>query len=123
MNSIQLCGVATATANAVAQVVIPGKTTIKQIQYSIAADQDTGADFLVRLEVSRASASEIAVNGAQQCLANLALGMDFTTSGAAVTVQNGVIPVSAPVIQGQILYVHAIVAGTVDCRFNFLLWY
>jgi hypothetical protein len=64
------------------------------------------------LELSKASATEIAVNGAQQCLAEVRATSNFVTSGLAHTGINLVTPVDTKFNQGQILYLHAVIGGT-----------
>lgn len=77
----------------------------------------------VNCEVSRASAREIAVNGAQQCVLEVSLASNFVTSGLAQTAVNEFIPLDVPVVQGQIIYLHALVTGTVTYNFTANLIY
>lgn len=122
MRTLKLYGTGSATANGVATLVIPTATTIRAIQYSIMLDSITDGGF-VRLELSRASATEIAVNGAQQCVAEFGLVSNFVTSGLAQPVAIGQIMVAAQFAQGQIIYLHALVAGTAVYYGTFVLHY
>lgn len=72
----------------------------------------------VNMEVSRASAREIAVNGAQQCVLEVSLASNFVTSGLAQNAVNLFVPLNVEVVQGQIIYLHALVTGTVTYNFT-----
>lgn len=111
MNTLKLYGTGSATANAVASVQIPSRGRIRGVQLALMADciTDNGA---VQIEVSRASAREIAVNGAQQCVIEAAVYQNFVTSGLAAIGINQFFPVSVDVVQGQLIYLHAVVTGT-----------
>lgn len=61
------------------------------------------------LEVSRASATELAVNGAQQCIAVVGQYGNLVTSGVFPGGINVFLPVDVPVDQGQIVYLHALI--------------
>jgi len=95
-----------ATANAVAQITIPGRCKLKQVVWSF-RDNQTGADGEAVLQLSKASATEIGVNGAQQVISNVTLEKDLVTSGMAQGGVHFVHPVDESLDQGQILYVHA----------------
>lgn len=103
MQTLQLSAKGTSqSANAIAQVVVPNKTSIKAIEWTVAVSvaNGSGADSF---QLSRASASEIGVNGAQQVISNVAIGNGSNGSPIPVTIFH---PVSIPVTQGQILYLH-----------------
>lgn len=76
----------------------------------------------VDLEISLASAREIAVNGAQQCVAQVAFESNFVTSGLAQNGANLFVPVDVRVTQGQIIYLHCVVAGTIVFDATAILW-
>lgn len=122
MPCVKLYGTGAATANAVANVQIPSSSRIIGVQCSVLFDcvTDNGA---VQLEVSRASAREIATNGAQQAICEIALQSNFATSGLAQPTCCQFFPVNVPVTQGQLLYLHAVIAGTVAYSATFILWY
>jgi len=122
MRTLKLYGTGTATANAVASVVIPSASTIRAIQWSVILDSITDG-VLVQLELSRSSSRETNVNGAQQCCAEIALASNFVTSGLAQPTPNGIFHVSLPFAQGQILYTHALITGTVTYHVTWLLHY
>jgi hypothetical protein len=122
MRTLKLYATGAATGNGVASVVIPSAAALKGIQVAVRVNSITdGAQ--VNLEVSRASAREIAVNGAQQAILEVALEGNFVTSGLAQAGINQFFPVSVPVTQGQIIYLHALVAGTVVYDATFIIWY
>lgn len=122
MNTLKLYGTGSATANAVAQVIIPSKGRIRGIQFSVLLDSITD-NSSVQCEVSRSSAREIAVNGAQQSIAEIAASQNFVTSGLATSGLNIFCPCDIPVIQGQIIYLHAAVAGTLTYNCTALISY
>jgi len=122
VRTLKLYGTGSATANGVASVIIPTAATIKGVQVAIRINSITdGAQ--VNLEVSRASAREIAVNGAQQSIVEVAMEGNFVTSGLAQAGVNQFFPVSISVTQGQIIYLHALVAGTVVYDATIILHY
>jgi hypothetical protein len=122
MRTLKLYGTASATANAVAQLTIPSAATIKAVQYSILFDSITDNGKL-QLELSRSSATEIATNGAQQCICELGLYSNFVTSGLSQPVLAGMLFVSSPFAQGQIIYLHTVVSGTLTFYATFVLHY
>lgn len=122
MNTIKLYGTGSATANAVAQVIIPNRTKLRAIQVAAWMDSITDGAQL-NLEVSRASAKEIAVNGSQQCICEVALYGNFVTSGLAQYAINVFYPLEIETVQGQIIYLHALVAGTLTYNFTGNIWY
>lgn len=121
MQSIKLYGTASATANAVAQVVIPSSSRIVGVQVAFIVDSVTD-NGNVSCELSKASAREIAVNGAQQCILEVCNFGNFLTSGLAFTGINQFFPVDVSMAQGQIVYLHATVSGTATFYFTGLLW-
>lgn len=122
MNTLKLYGTGSATANAVASVVIPTAGKLKGIQVCMWIDSITD-NAQVNCEVSRASAREIAVNGAQQCVVEVSLAGNFVTSGLAQAGVNQFFPVDVPVTQGQIIYLHALVTGTATYNFTAIIHY
>lgn len=111
MPQLKLYGTGSATANNVANITIPNRTILKGVQVSVIFASITNGASL-RLEVSRASATEIAINGSQQCVLEVGLYGNFVTSGLAQYGINEFFPLRVPVSQGQIVYLHAVVAGT-----------
>jgi hypothetical protein len=122
MPGIKLYGTGSATANAVASVIIPNAGRIIGVQVT-AAFVSTTAGAQCNMEISRASAREIAVNGAQQCVCEVSVGGNFVTSGLAQFGINQFFPVNVPVVQGQIIYLHAVIAGTISYAFTAVIWY
>jgi hypothetical protein len=117
MNTLKLYATGAATANAVANVQMPSATRIKGVQVAFMVDSITD-NAAVQIELSRASAREIATNGAQQCIIEQAIYGNFVTSGLAQFGINQFFPVDIPVIQGQLIYLHAVVTGTATYTFT-----
>lgn len=122
MPTLKLYGTGSATANAVAQIIIPSAGRIKGVQVCLWIDSVTD-NAQVNCEVSKASAREIAVNGAQQCICEVSIAGNFATSGLAQFGVNQFFPVDAQVVQGQIIYLHALVTGTATYNFTAVLTY
>jgi hypothetical protein len=122
VNSLKLYGTGSATANAVANIIVPTRSTIKGVQVCFWFDSITD-NAQVNCEISKASAREIAVNGAQQCICEVSIAGNFLTSGLAQFAVNQFFPVSVPVVQGQIIYLHALVTGTATYNFTALVQY
>jgi hypothetical protein len=122
MNSLKLYGTGSATANAVANVLIPTRGKLKGIAVALWADSVTD-NAQVNCEVSKASAREIAVNGAQQCVVEVGLAGNFLTSGLAQFGVNQFFPLDIDVTQGQLIYLHAVVTGTLTYNFTGVIIY
>jgi len=121
MRSIKLYAAGAAAANNAANVIIPGNSRLVGVQYSIYFDavaDNSRAD----LELSLASSNEIAVNGAQQCVAQWGFYQSLVTSGMVQSVLTGFYPVDVPLKQGQYLYLHVQNVTTVTYFFTGLLW-
>lgn len=122
VRTLKLYGTGSATANAVAQVTLPQRLTLKGIQAAIRVNSITDGGQ-VDLELSRASASQIATNGALDSILTVSVEGNFVTSGLAQFGVNQFFPVDAPFDQGAILYLHATVGGTIVYTATFTLWY
>lgn len=122
MPTLKLYGTGSATANAVAQIIIPSAGRIKGVQVCLWIDSVTD-NAQVNCEISKASAREIAVNGAQQCVCEVSIAGNFATSGLAQFGVNQFFPVDVPVVQGQIIYLHALVTGTATYNFTAVVSY
>lgn len=105
MTTFKLYGSAAATANGVAQVILPAAGRIKGVQWAVNADMVADNSALA-LELSRASASEIGVNGAQQCISEIRAYGNLVTSGFPMSMLNYFFPLDIPIFQGQIIYLH-----------------
>lgn len=122
MRTMRLYATGSATANAAAQITIPSRITIRAVQAAVRVNSITdGAQ--VDLELSRASASQIAVNGALDALLQISVEGNFVTSGLAQFGVNQTFPLAAPFEQGAILYLHTLVAGTVVYTASFIIWF
>jgi hypothetical protein len=120
--TLKLYGTGSATANAVASVQMPGAGRIRGVQVAIMFDSVTD-NAAVQIEVSRASAREIAVNGAQQCIVEAAAYSNFVTSGLGQFGINTFLPCDVPNTQGQLIYLHAVVTGTATYTATCILHY
>lgn len=119
---MRLYGTGSATANGVATIVIPSRATIRAVQAAVRLNSITdGAQ--VDLELSRASASQIAVNGALDAILQVSLEGNFVTSGLAQYGVNQTFPLNSQFEQGAILYLHALVAGTAVYTASFIIWF
>jgi hypothetical protein len=122
MRTLQLYATGSATGNAIASVVIPSATRIKQIQIAFDVDSITdNAD--VTLEFSKVPTTQIATNGAQDPFLEVRLKSNFVTSGLTTTGVNQSFPVDVECRQGELIYVHAAVTGTATYRINAILWF
>jgi len=122
VKTIQLYATGAATATSVAQITIPSSTTLKGIHVSAWFDSITD-NAAVRLELSKVPTNQIAVNGALDPFLELAFGGNFVTSGLAHFGINKFYPLSVACRQGEIVYIHATVAGTVTYYFNGIFSY
>lgn len=122
MRTLKLYATGSATGNNVANVIIPSAGTIRGVQVCLSADSITD-NAQIDLEVSRASATEIAVNGAQQAVIQVSIRNNFVTSGMTAAGLCQFLPTNVSVVQGQIIYLHAVVVGTVTYFGTFIIHY
>lgn len=122
MRTLQLYGTASATANAVAQVTIPAAATLKAVSWDVAVDCVTDNGH-VALELSKVPTSQIATNGAQDPFLELRHFTNFATSGLFGAPMNGQTMLKTPCRQGELVYLHAYVSGTLTFYANFILWF
>lgn len=122
MRTIQLYATGSATATAAATVTIPSAGRIVGIQTNVSVDcvTDNGQ---VRLELSKAPANQIATNGAIDPFLEVGFYSNFATSGLSANGINQFFPVDVPVRQGEIINLHATVAGTATYYANFIIHY
>lgn len=122
MDRIQLYATGSATATSVAQVTIPSAGRIVGIQFNIAVDSITD-NGQVRLELSKVPTNQIGTNGALDPICEFGVFSNFVTSGLMHSSDVGFLPVSITCRQGEIIYLHATVAGTATYYANFILIY
>ena len=122
VNTIRLYGSGSATANGVAQIIIPSKTRLRGVQCATSLDCSTDNGMAI-IEVSRSSSKEIQVNGSQQAIVEVQLYNNFVTSGMSAPNFNGFLPCDVSVNQGQIIYLHAVVTGTMNYYATFIIHY
>jgi len=119
---IQLYATGSATGTSVAQVTIPAAGRLVAIQFSLAVTSIV-ASTLVRIELSKVPSNQIGTNGALDPIIEIDQATNFVTSGLAQAGLNDIMPVHIPVRQGEIIYLHATVAGTATYYANFILIY
>lgn len=122
LRTIQLYATGAATATSVAQVTIPSSATIHAVQVSLQVDSITD-NGQVRLELSKVPTNQIATNGALDPFLECGYFSNFVTSGLMGSSQLYTVPVNVPCRQGEIIYIHATVAGTATYYFNGILWF
>lgn len=122
MRNIQLYATGSATATSVAQITIPSATTLRGVYIDFAVDSITD-NAQVRLEFSKVPTNQIAVNGALDPFLEIGVFGNFVTSGLSQPGQNIFFPLDVPCRQGEIVYVHATVAGTVTYYVNAIFSY
>jgi len=122
MRTLQLYATGSATATSVAQVTIPSSARIRGVQIALGIDSITD-NAMVRLEFSKVPTNQIATNGALDAFLEINLSGNFVTSGLAQAGVNQFFPVDIPCRQGEIVYVHATIAGTVTYYVNAILHY
>lgn len=120
MRTIKLWVTGSATANNAANIIVPGRATLRGVQVALRINSITDGAQL-DLELSRASAREIQVNSSQQCILQVCYESNFVTSGLAQGGLNQFFPCSCPLEQGQMIYAHALIAGTVIYDATFIL--
>jgi hypothetical protein len=121
MRRLQIYGTASATANGVAQVTIPASSKLKSISYSLNIDSITD-NSLVRLELIKVPTTQIGVNGALDPFFQLGAFGNFVTSGLTHSNVAGQQRVDVDMRQGEIVYLHCMIAGTGTFYFNGILW-
>ena len=122
MRTIQLYATGSSTANAVAQITIPSQARIKAAQVSLSVDSITDG-AAVKLEFSKIPTTQIDTNGAQDPFLGLRVFGNFVTSGLAQMGVNHTFPLDVECRQGEIIYVHTEVAGTVVYDLNVIFHY
>jgi hypothetical protein len=122
MRTIQIYATGAATATSVAQVVIPAAGRIVGVQVSLIIDCVTD-NGLFRGELSKVPTNQIATNGAIDAFLEVGSATNFATSGLAENGKAVFLPVDIPVRQGEIIYLHVTVSGTVTYYFNAILHY
>lgn len=122
MKTLQLYATGSATGTSVAQITIPSATTLKGIHVAAFLDSITDGGY-VRLELSKVPTNQIAVNGALDPFLEIAMASNFVTSGLAHFAVNKFFPLSVSCRQGEIVYIHATVAGTATYYFTGIFSY
>lgn len=122
MRTIQLYATGSSTANAVAQVTIPSASRIKGIAVNLEFGSTTDSAE-VRCELSKIPTSQIAVNGAIDPFLEVGFRGNFVTSGLAQNGINQFFPVDIECRQGEIIYLHVTIAGTITYKFNAIMHY
>jgi hypothetical protein len=122
MRTLQLYGAGSSTANAVAQVTFPSAAKIRGVVLALCIDSVTdNAD--VSLELSKVPVSQIATNSAVDAFCEVKMAGNFATSGLAQAGVNKFYPLDVDVRQGEIVYLHATVTGTLAYKFTAIFNY
>lgn len=122
MRTLQLYGAGSATATSVASVTIPASARIVGVQVNLLLDSAVD-NAIVRCELSKVPTNQIAVNGAIDPFLEVGLESNFTTSGLAQTSVANFYPVDVACRQGELVYLHVSVTGTLAYSFNAILHY
>lgn len=122
MRNLQIYATGSATGTSVAQVTIPSSTRLKGIYVSFLLDAITD-NAVVRIELSKVPSNQITTNGALDPFLEVGLYANFVTSGLAVASCVKFFPLDVDCRQGEIIYLHATVAGTATYFFNGILSY
>ena len=122
MRNIQLYATGSATATSVAQITIPSATTLRGVYIDFQVDSITD-NGQVRLEFSKVPTNQIATNGALDPFLEIGAYSDFVTSGLVHSGQNMFFPLDVQCRQGEIIYLHATVAGTATYYVNAIFSY
>jgi hypothetical protein len=122
MRTIQLYGTGAATATSVAQVTMPSAGRIVGVQVMLVITSIT-AGCLCRIELSKVPTNQAGVNGAIDPFLEVGLGGNFVSSGLAQAGVNQFFPVDINVRQGEIVYMHAAIGGTVTYQFTAIIHY
>jgi hypothetical protein len=113
VRNLQLYATGSATGTSVAQVTIPASTKIRGAHVNLACNTITD-DAQVRIELSKVPTNQIAVNGALDPFLEFGIYQNFVTSGmSAPGVPLLFVPLDVDCRQGEIIYLHATVSGTV----------
>jgi len=122
MRTLQLYATGSATGNAIAQVTVPSATRIKGAAVAVSFDC-TSDGAACKFELSKVPTSLIDTNGAQDPFLGLRWFGNFVTSGMSQAPINAFYPLDVECRQGEILYVHAEIAGTVVYDINVIFYY
>lgn len=123
MFSRKLYATGSATANGAATITVPTNCRLIGVQWTVNFDSITD-NGIATLEISAASATEIAVNEAQQCISELRYQSNFVTSGLVNGSQNVFAPVpGVPWAIGQKIYLHVVISGTITFTGGAVLWF
>lgn len=123
MYSRKVYATGSATANGVATITIPANSRLIGIDWAVDINSITDNAELV-MELSAASATEVGVNEAQQCLGEVRLFSNFVTSGLSQVGVNKMTPIpSVPFAAGQKIYAHVVITGTLTYQGGAVLWF
>ena len=114
VKSYQLAATVTATANAIAQITIRRDCRLISCLFSCGFDGPAD-NARASLSLSVAPTSQILINDGQGTIATLEAITNVSTSGGGQGGINCFVPLPGiPMRQGDILYLHGLVAGTVS---------
>ena len=101
-----------ADTNNAANIIVPRRSTLVGVQWSLKVDAITDNAEMVA-ELGLASANEIAVNDAQLCISEVSQTFNFVTSGMFGGGVNLFVPTAIDFAQGQKIYYHVFITGTI----------
>lgn len=110
MRRVQLYGTGAATASAVANITIPSAGKLRGVLMRLTGDSTTD-NASVLVEYSKIPTSQIQVNGSQEPICGLGLFLNVGAAGSFVLAQTLFMPLDVDVRQGEIIYLHALVAN------------
>ena len=122
MRNLQIYATGSATATSVAQVTIPVASTIRAIYVAMMLDSITD-NARVQIQLSKVPTNQAAINGAFDPFIEIDMCSNFVTSGLANSQQNLVVPLMVPCRAGEVIYLHATVAGTATYFFTGIFSY
>lgn len=123
MFSRKLYATGSATADAVSTITVPSASRILAVQWTINFDSITD-NGIATVEFSAAPKTEIASASAQQCISEIRFQSNFVTSGLSVGGLNLWVPIPmVPCSQGQLLYMHVVISGTVTYTGGAVVWF
>lgn len=111
-----------ADTNNAASVLVPTRCTLVGVQWAVKVDAITDNAEAV-CELSLASSNEIATNEAQLSISEVCQTWNFVTSGLAGGGVNLFVPVVVPLAQGQKVYYHVFITGTITVIGGAILWF
>jgi len=122
MRTLQLAGTGSATASAVANVTIPSAAKIRGALIAVAIDSVTDNSRLF-VECSKIPTSQLLTNGSQEPFLVVGAHVNVGAAGVGFGQINQFVPLDVDARQGEIVYLHVQVTGTLAYWANIILVY